>query len=108
MFLHKVITDILRDSKKFETFDKCIRLALKTEEDSSIQIMKIYDILSNNQVISRSPDEKIIQIQQLLIEDYIKFLDDKASIIDYSVMDKVYFSRTGISNCSMSEYQKFR
>jgi hypothetical protein len=56
MFLHKVISDILRDSKKFQTFDKCIRLVLKTEEDSEkcIQIMKIFDLLSTNLVILRT------------------------------------------------------
>lgn len=52
---------------------------------------------------SYTKDETIIQLQQLLIEDYIKYLSDKASMINYSLLDKVYLLRT---RSRVNEYQE--
>jgi hypothetical protein len=83
--VNQVVLDILENKQTFKSFTKVIRYVHSNKKDSPhcVIIVTIFDLLATNGVILMSTNEDIIRVQQLLIEDYLKYLDSQISLLDY-------------------------
>jgi hypothetical protein len=88
VLINQVVLDIVENKQKFKSFSKLIRYVLSNNEESHhcVIIVKIFELLATNGIILMSTNEDIIRVQQLLIEDYIKYLDSEISLLDYSLL----------------------
>jgi hypothetical protein len=84
--LNKIVKDILEDERKFRSFEDSIRYVLQTQDHMPqfVIMIMIIDLLTLNFVVARSNNEDVIKVQKWLVQDYINYVKNNSSIIDYS------------------------
>jgi hypothetical protein len=123
MFLHKVISDILRDSKKFQTFDKCIRLALPififTLYESFVSLstrsVKTVELTFGKETSSILQNDEVVQLEMTrdlvrsLVQD-LGLCENEASGIPLNsqktcpyIRTQIFFVPSTLAECPLSK-----